>query len=247
MVDKELIIENVRARYGELARGAADCCGDRDGFASCSVVYDSNQIKDLPEEALTASAGCGNPNAIGELKQGETVVDFGSGGGIDCFIAANMVGETGRVIGVDMTPDMINLANENKVKMGAENVEFRLAQIDKTGIDTDSVDVIISNCVIVLAPDKDAVFRESVRILKKGGRMHISDVMLTSELPDHVSSDMDNWTHCLAGAELKDVYIGRMRESGFSGVEVVSDVPYRWESEENWVDSVRSVNLLAKK
>ena len=247
MVDKELIIENVRARYGELARGAADCCGDRDGFASCSVVYDSNQIKDLPEEALTASAGCGNPNAIGELKEGETVVDFGSGGGIDCFIAANMVGETGRVIGVDMTPDMINLANENKVKMGAENVEFRLAQIDKTGIDTDSVDVIISNCVIVLAPDKDAVFRESVRILKKGGRMHISDVMLTSELPGHVSSDMDNWTHCLAGAELTDVYIGRMRESGFSRVEVVSDVPYRWESEENWVASVRSVNLLATK
>ena len=158
-----------------------------------------------------------------------------------------MVGETGRVIGVDMTPDMINLANENKVKMGAENVEFRLAQIDKTGIDTDSVDVIISNCVIVLAPDKDAVFRESVRILKKGGRMHISDVMLTSELPDHVSSDMDNWTHCLAGAELTDVYIGRMRESGFSIVEVVSDVPYRWESEENWVASVRSVNLLATK
>jgi ubiquinone/menaquinone biosynthesis C-methylase UbiE len=146
-----------------------------------------------------------------------------------------------------MTPDMINLANENKVKMGAENVEFRLAQIDKTGIDTDSVDVIISNCVIVLAPDKDAVFRESVRILKKGGRMHISDVMLTSELPDHVSSDMDNWTHCLAGAELTDVYIGRMRESGFSRVEVVSDVPYRWESEENWVASVRSVNLLATK
>ena len=249
MVDKELIIENVRARYGELARGAADCCGDRDGFASCSVVYDSNQIKDLPEEALTASAGCGNPNAIGELKQGETVVDFGSGGGIDCFIAANMVGETGRVIGVDMTPDMINLANENKVKMGAENVEFRLAQIDKTGIDTDSVDVIISNCVIVLAPDKDNVFKEAVRILKSGGRIHISDLMLTNELPDTVTADIDNWTACIAGAELADVYINRMRNAGFSKVEVVSDVPYRSESEtnEDWVASLRSINILAIK
>ena len=245
LVDKELIIENVRDRYGELARGAADCCGDRDGFAPGSVVYDSDQIKDLPEEALIASAGCGNPNAIGELKQGETVVDLGSGGGIDCFIAANMVGETGRVIGVDMTPDMINLANENKVRVGAGNVEFRLAQIDKTGIGTDSVDVIISNCVIVLAPDKDAVFRESVRILRRGGRMHISDLMLTDELPGYVSSDIDNWTHCLAGAELINVYINRMRESGFSKVEITSNVPYRGGSEEDWVSSIRSVNLLA--
>lgn len=249
MDNKKRIIENVRTSYGELARDVASCCGERGGFASDSKVYDPKHIGKLPKEALAASAGCGNPNAIGELGQGETVVDFGSGGGIDCFLASNMVGENGHVIGVDMTPDMIDLANKNKSKMGAKNVEFRLALIDDTGIKSNSVDVIISNCVIVLAPDKDNVFKEAVRILKSGGRMHISDLMLTNELPETVTADIDNWTHCIAGAELTDVYINRMRNAGFSKVEVVSDVPYRSgsETDEDWVASLRSMNILAIK
>ena len=224
MLDKEIIIEKVKDEYSELAKGASECCGVREGFA-----------------------GCGNPNAIGELRHGETGVEFGSGGGIDCFVASQIVGKEGQVIGVDMTQEMYDLANDNKAKIGAENVEFRLAQIDETGIESNSVDVIISNCVIVLAPDKDAVFREAVRILRSGGRMHISDIMLRSILPTNVVADMDNWTQCIAGAELLDNYINMMVDAGFSSVEIVSDKPFKAEGDEGWTDSVRSINILAVK
>ena len=247
MIDKEIIIEKVKDEYSELAKGASECCGAREGFASRSSTYDTGQIQGLPQEAIAASAGCGNPNAIGELRHGETVVDFGSGGGIDCFVASQIVGKEGQVIGVDMTQEMYDLANDNKAKIGAENVEFRLAQIDETGIESNSVDVIISNCVIVLAPDKDAVFREAVRILRSGGRMHISDVMLRSILPTNVVADMDNWTQCIAGAELLDNYINMMVDAGFSSVEIVSDKPFKAEGDEGRVDSVRSINILAVK
>ncbi|MEC8890322.1 MAG: arsenite methyltransferase [Chloroflexota bacterium] len=247
MIDKEIIIEKVRDEYSELAKGASECCGVREGFASRSSTYSTDQIQGLPQEAIAASAGCGNPNAIGELRQGETVVDFGSGGGIDCFVASQIVGKEGQVIGVDMTQEMYDLANNNKAKVGVKNVEFRLAQIDKTGIESNSVDVIISNCVIVLAPDKDAVFREAVRILRSGGRMHISDVMLRRVLPANVVADMDNWTHCVAGAELLDNYINMMANAGFSNVEIISDKPFKAEVDEDWMNSVRSVNILAVK
>ncbi|MCL0054688.1 methyltransferase domain-containing protein [Dehalococcoidia bacterium] len=247
MIDKEIIIEKVKDEYSELAKGASECCGVREGFASRSSTYDTGQIQGLPQEAIAASAGCGNPNAIGELRRGETVVDFGSGGEIDCFVASQIVGKEGQVIGVDMTQKMYDLANDNKATVGAENVEFRLAQIDETGIESNSVDVIISNCVIVLAPDKDAVFREAVRILRSGGRMHISDVMLRSILPTTVVTDMDNWTQCIAGAELLDNYINMMVDAGFSSVEIVSDKPFKAEGDEGWTDSVRSINILAVK
>lgn len=247
MIDKEIIIEKLKYEYSELAKGASECCGVKEGFASRSSTYDTGQIQGLPQEAIAASAGCGNPNAIGELRHGETVVDFGSGGGIDCFVASQIVGKEGQVIGVDMTEKMYDLANDNKTKVGAENVEFRLAQIDETGIESNSVDVIISNCVIVLAPDKDAVFREAVRILRSGGRMHISDVMLKSILPTNVVADMDNWTQCIAGAELLDNYINMMVDTGFSSVEIVSDKPFKDEGDEGWMDSVRSINILAVK
>ncbi len=187
------------------------------------------------------------PNAIGELRQGETVVDFGSGGGIDCFVASKIVGRKRHVIGIDMTQEMYDLANNNKAKAGAENVEFRLNRIDETGIGSNSVDVIISNCVIVLAPDKDAVFREAVRILRSGGRMHISDVMLRRVLPTNVVAEMDNWTHCVACAELFDNYINMMVNAGFSDVEIVSDKPFKAEVDEDWMNSVRSINILAIK
>ena len=144
------------------------------------------------------------------------MADFGSGGGIDCFLAAKVVGVEGRVIGVDMTPDMVELARSNAVKLGLSNVEFHLSEMESTPIEDASVDVLISNCVINLAPDKDAVFREAFRILKPGGRVYISDMLLVKELPEAARADMSNWVACLGGAEPVEVYLGRMRGAGFS-------------------------------
>ena len=248
--------ELVRERYGKLAQSAtvsnaaADCCATDDccGDSECSTpnqLYAIDQIQGLPSEALTASAGCGNPTAIGDLNAGETVVDFGSGGGIDCFIAAKAVGEQGKVIGIDMTPDMINLARGNAANLDMPNVEFHLAEMENTPIDSASVDVIISNCVINLAPDKDAVFREAHRILKPGGRMFISDMILTAPLPAHATADAENWVACLSGAEPQEIYLGRMRQAGLQDIEIVGDKP--WEGKEEWASRVHSMNIKAHK
>ena len=187
-VEEGKIKEIVKEHYGDLARGATsqlpqatDCCGAN---ACCeTALYSAEEVETLPTEAVQASAGCGNPTALASLNEGETVVDFGSGGGIDCFLAAQQVGSGGRVIGIDMTPDMIDLANKNRDKLGLSNVEFHLADMENTPLEDETSDVIISNCVITLAPDKDAVFREAYRILRPGGRMYISDMVLSEALP----------------------------------------------------------------
>lgn len=235
----------VRERYAEVAKSATDCCTTDDCCGTPRQLYDVQQIEGLPDEALMASAGCGNPTAIGELVAGDTVVDFGSGGGIDCFIAAKAVGEQGKVIGIDMTPDMINLARSNAANLGVANVEFHLAEMEATPIADSSVDVIISNCVINLAPDKDAVFREAFRILKPGGRMFISDLLLTAPLPAHATADAENWVACLSGAEPQDVYTGRMRQAGLGDIQIVDDKP--WDGTQEWVSRVRSMNIKAYK
>ena len=251
----------VRERYAEVARVAADggdgcgadgCCGGDQAASDLTYLpetiaplYNAEQVEGLPGEALSASAGCGNPTAIGDLNAGETVVDFGSGGGIDCFIAAKAVGERGRVIGIDMTPDMINLARANAANLRMDNVEFHLAEMESTPIEDGSVDVIISNCVINLAPDKDAVFREAARILKPGGRMFISDMLLTAPLPAHALDNPDNWVACLSGAEPQEVYIGRMRDAGLSDIQIVDNKP--WEGKEEWASRVHSMNIKAYK
>ncbi len=234
----------VRERYAKVAKRADDggtdeCCG------TPTQLYAVDDIAGLPDEALVASAGCGNPTAIGSLAHGETVVDFGSGGGIDCFIAAKAVGESGNVIGVDMTPDMVDLARRNAANLGVSNVVFHLTEMENTPIDAASVDVIISNCVINLAPDKDAVFREAVRILKPGGRMFISDMLLTAPLPAHATADAENWVACLSGAEPQDVYLGRMRTAGLERIEIVDDKP--WDGAEEWASRVHSMNIKAYK
>ncbi|MDE0205732.1 MAG: arsenite methyltransferase [Candidatus Tectomicrobia bacterium] len=234
----------VRERYAEVAKAAGGCCAD-DVCGTPTALYDNGQIDGLPSEALMASAGCGNPTAIDDLKPGDTVVDFGSGGGIDCFIAAKAVGEQGRVIGVDMTPDMVDLARRNAATLGMTNVAFHLTEMESTPIAADSVDVIISNCVINLAPDKDAVFREAYRILKPGGRMFISDMLLTAPLPDYAVADMRNWVACLSGTEPQDVYLGRMRQAGFERMEIVDDKP--WQGEQEWASRVHSMNIKAYK
>ena len=234
----------VRERYAEVAKAANGCCAT-DGCGTTAQLYDDEQTDGLPSEALMASAGCGNPTAIDDLKPGDTVVDFGSGGGIDCFIAAKAVGEWGRVIGVDMTPDMVDLARRNAASLGVTNVTFHLTEMESTPIAAASVDVIISNCVINLAPDKDAVFREAYRILKPGGRMFISDMLLTAPLPSHATADARNWVACLSGAEPQAVYLGRMRQTGFERIEVVDDKP--WHGEQEWASRVHSMNIKAYK
>ncbi len=237
--------ELVRERYGNFAQDASSsCCGD-DEVTTKNQLYELQQLDGLPDEALLASAGCGNPTAIGDLNAGETVVDFGSGGGIDCFIAARAVGEQGKVIGIDMTPDMIALARKNAGNLGVSNVEFHLAEMENTPLENESVDVIISNCVINLAPDKDAVFREAYRILKPGGRMFISDMVLTAPLPAHATEDAENWVSCLSGAEPQDVYMGRMSGAGLSDIEIMDSKP--WKGEEEWASRVHSANIKAFK
>jgi arsenite methyltransferase len=243
-LNEQQVKEIVQERYAEVARGASSCCEP----SCCSVessLYTIADTEGLPTEAVMASAGCGNPAALASLNPGETVVDFGSGGGIDCFLAARAVGPQGKVIGIDMTPDMVNLAKDNARKLNLSNVEFHLTEMEHTPIPDDSVDVIISNCVINLAPDKDAVFREVFRILRPGGRMAVSDMVLTEELPDDVAADPANWVACLSGAELKPVYLERLEKAGFVKVEVVSESPF--ETSKSWGSRVHSMNIQAQK
>ena len=235
----------VRERYAEVAKAAGGCCADDVCGTPARSFMTASRLMACPSEALLASAGCGNPTAIDDLKPGDTVVDFGSGGGIDCFIAAKAVGEQGQVIGVDMTSDMVDLARRNADSLGMTNVTFHLTEMESTPIAADSVDVIISNCVINLAPDKDAVFREAYRILKPGGRMFISDMLLTAPLPDYALADMSNWVACLSGTEPQDVYLDRMRRAGFERMEIVDDKP--WQGEQEWASRVHSMNIKAYK
>ena len=252
-LEDKYIKEAVRENYGRLAQRASSatagdcgtvCCGGDSDLDSVLPLYSDGLTHGLPTEAVAASAGCGNPHAIGTLRPGETVVDFGSGGGIDCFIAAKAVGEEGRVVGIDMTEDMIDLARANAKKLGVSHVEFHLAEMESTPLEDDFADAIISNCVINLAPDKDAVFREAFRILRPGGRLMVSDLVKLEETPFEDSDDSASWVACLAGAELKDIYMGRMRVAGFVDVEVVSEAP--WEAED-WQYPMSSVNIKAFK
>ena len=239
--DEKRVKELVREHYGDLARGAGSRTGPS-ANAPETALYTRDEIDVLPTEAVQASAGCGNPTALASLREGETVVDFGSGGGIDCFLAARQVGAGGRVIGIDMTPDMIALANKNRDKLGLSNVEFHLAEMENTPMEDRTVDVIISNCVITLAPDKDAVFREAFRILKPGGRMYISDMVLNEALPPEVQSDMSQWVACVSGADLKDKYLERLASAGFAEARVIKDTQSAC-----YPPSVRDMDIIAVK
>ncbi len=240
-IDESKIKDVVKEHYGGLARGAT---GESGQAAACceTALYSSAEVAVLPSEAVQASAGCGNPTALASLIEGDTVVDFGSGGGIDCFLAAQQVGEGGRVIGIDMTPDMIALANKNRDKLGLGNVEFHLAEMENTPLEANTADVIISNCVITLAPDKDAVFREAFRILKPGGRMHISDMVLSEALPPEVQSDVAQWVACVSGADLKEKYLDRLASAGFLEVRVMKDT-----QSAGYPESVRDMDFVAVK
>jgi 2-polyprenyl-3-methyl-5-hydroxy-6-metoxy-1,4-benzoquinol methylase len=214
----EEIKSAVKEHYGDRAKTAASCCGPDDKVDYREKLYQLEEVTDLPE--TIASFGCGNPTAIAGLKTGETVLDLGSGPGLDCFLSAKAVGESGHVIGLDMTDEMLKLANENKQKLGATNVEFRKGEMESMPVADGEVDVIISNCVINLSPDKDAVFRESFRALRPGGRFHVSDVVLSRQLSTEEEDNLALWAGCASGALLESDYLNRLASAGFNNVRV---------------------------
>ena len=205
---------------------AASCCGDTaiDAVQITNIarLYADADTAGLPATVTDVAFGCGNPTAIAALQPGERVLDLGSGGGIDCFLAGKMVGPTGSVIGVDMTPEMVALARQNAAKVGAANVEFRLGEIEHLPVDAASVDVIISNCVINLAPDKAAVFREAFRVLRPGGRLQVSDMVWTQPVPADVKGAMEKWAGCIAGALLEADYLAAIAGAGFHDITSVA-------------------------
>jgi ubiquinone/menaquinone biosynthesis C-methylase UbiE len=184
--------------------------------------YSEEELSKLPEGA-NLGLGCGNPVALASLKEGDTYVDLGSGAGIDCFLAADKVGKSGKVIGVDMTPEMIDKARENAKKAGMDNVEFRLGEIEHLPVSDNSVDVITSNCVINLSPDKKAVFSDAFRVLKPGGRIMISDIVLMKELPEAILQSAKAYVGCVAGALLKDEYLNIVKEAGFENIKILGE------------------------
>jgi SAM-dependent methyltransferase len=231
------IKEVVKGKYGQAAlrvkTGGSSCCG-ASASSGCgdpitSNLYDTSQAQQIPEEALLASLGCGNPTALAQLSAGETVLDLGSGGGIDVLLSAKRVGPTGKAYGLDMTEEMLALANENKRKAGVENVEFLKGEIEHIPLPDDSVDVIISNCVINLSADKDRVFREALRVLKPGGRFAVSDVITRGTVPDEIRQSVLLWVGCVAGALEEDEYRSKLASAGFEKIEIEPTRVYRVE------------------
>ncbi len=226
----EDIRTNVREGYGKIAVTGnsccslpiAGCCGGAQQAAAIgkAVGYSDEDLASVPEGA-NLGLGCGNPVALASLREGETVVDLGSGAGFDAFLASRQVGPTGRVIGVDMTPEMLDKARENARKGGYENVAFRLGEIEHLPVADGEADAIISNCVINLSPDKQQVFREAFRVLKSGGRLMVSDIVLTKDLPEAIKASLTAWIGCVAGAARKDDYLGAIAAAGFTDIEVV--------------------------
>jgi SAM-dependent methyltransferase len=225
--------EVVRQKYGQAAEraaggqasgccGATSCCGEQSWDPITSDLYDEAQAADVPAAALLASLGCGNPTALAELKPGETVLDLGSGGGIDVLLSARRVGPTGKAFGLDMTDQMLALAEENKRRSGLDNVHFLKGEIESIPLPDNSVDVIISNCVINLAADKDAVLREAFRVLKPGGRFAVSDVIVRGDVPPAIRRSMELWVGCVAGALSDEAYLAKLRAAGFeqAGIEI---------------------------
>ncbi|MES0362071.1 MAG: arsenite methyltransferase [Anaerolineales bacterium] len=212
------IRDEVQKYYANRAQNSDSCCGD----ASQNLLYESELLTDLPDDVAEFSLGCGDPITLAELQSGEVVLDLGSGGGLDCFLAARQVGEDGYVIGLDMTQEMLERATGAAQRMGFENVEFRQGFLEEMPVEADTVDVIVSNCVINLSPDKPKVFAEMFRTLKPGGRVSVSDIVTTGELPENVRKDMVAWGACIAGALQVDEYIQGLEDVGFEDVTVTA-------------------------
>ena len=228
-MDSESIKEVVKDKYAQAAvraaSGKSSCCGTSPASINgcdpiTSNLYGDNETSAIPEEALRASLGCGNPTALAKLQPGETVLDLGSGGGIDVLLSAKRVGPTGKAYGLDMTDEMLALAEQNKVKSGLKNVEFLKGEIENIPLPPDTVDVVVSNCVINLSGDKDRVLREAFRVLKPGGRFAISDVVVRGEVPQKIRKSMELWVGCVAGALSETEYREKLAAAGFESVDI---------------------------
>ena len=251
------ITKVVKKRYGKAALqvlngSSASCCGPSDQASSCcgpapivpgavdpvtANLYDAQQTSGLPAEAVLASLGCGNPTALAELHPGEIVLDLGSGGGIDVLLSARRVGPTGKAYGLDMTDEMLALARENQRTSGLQNVEFLKGQIEDIPLPSDAVDVIISNCVINLSADKDRVLAEAFRVLKPGGRLAVSDVVVRGEIPPEIRRSVELWVGCIAGALDESVYVEKLRGAGFVGVSIEPTRVYRAEDAREFLNT----------
>jgi arsenite methyltransferase len=257
-MEKKNIKKVVRESYAKIATQGDSCCApvdsccgspDSAGDISKNIGYTEKELKSVPEGS-NLGLGCGNPVALASLKEGETVLDLGAGAGFDCFLAAKKVGQKGKVIGVDMTPEMVEKARENMEKGGYENVEFRLGEIENLPVADNSVDTIISNCVINLAPDKRKVFKEAFRVIKPGGRLMISDIVLLEDLPEKIKNSIEAYVGCVSGAILKDEYIKAVKEAGFQDVEVIDETSFPVESIVNdptTKDLIEKFNIPAEK
>jgi arsenite methyltransferase len=235
-MSEQTIKEVVKERYGQAAlrvmKGGSSCYGAAPAVECCPDpislnLYDGSQTSQIPEEALMASLGCGNPTALAELKPGETVLDLGSGGGIDVLLSAKRVGPSGKAYGLDMTDEMLALARENQRRAGVENVEFLKGEIEKIPLPDSSVDVIISNCVINLSADKDRVLREAFRVLKPGGRFAVSDIVVQGDVPREIRRSVELWVGCMAGALEENEYLSKLAQAGFETVSVEATRVYR--------------------
>ena len=236
MAEKD-IQKIVQEKYGlaalQVKDGRASCCGGAPSASglSCDPItknlYADSETSDVPETAVLASLGCGNPTALAELKPGEVVLDLGSGGGIDVLLSAKRVGPAGKAYGLDMTDEMLELARENQRKAGAQNVEFLKGTIEEIPLPDDSVDVIISNCVVNLSSDKDRVLREAFRVLKPGGRFAVSDVVTKGEMPAAIKKSVELWIGCIAGALAEEEYVARLAAAGFTDISVEPTRIYR--------------------
>jgi ubiquinone/menaquinone biosynthesis C-methylase UbiE len=250
---EENVKKEVRKRYAKVAKTSGSCCAS--SVSCCSapaneqvskmIGYSTAEMTSVPEGA-NLGLGCGNPTALASLKEGERVLDLGSGAGFDCFLAAKKVGKQGKVIGVDMTPEMLDKARSNAKKGKYTNVEFRLGEIENLPVADNSVDVIISNCVINLAPNKKRVFEEAYRVLAPTGRMMVSDIVLLKPLPESIQKSVEAYAGCIAGAEIKEKYLEQMRSAGFEEVKVLNEKTYPLEyiiSEDAFKGAIDRLNI----
>ena len=240
-VREEDVRRAVRERYSNLALSGSSCCGPSPStMCSCGNLYPAADVISLPAEAIAVSAGCGNPTAIAGLKPGMTVVDLGSGGGIDAFLSAKRVGPKGKVFGIDATHEMILRARKTAADNRYDNVEFRLGEIEHMPLDAGIADVVISNCVINLSPDKGQVFREAFRVLKPGGKLAVSDIVLLKDLPEQMKSDLGAWSECVSGAVSEKKYMRAMSDAGFEKIKVEERAVYTHEQLSDYIKGSES-------
>lgn len=253
VVNEEDLKSSIRERYGKIATEGGSCCGPNccgstdNSLETVSIMMNDKytSVDEQIVEAADLGLGCGTPLAFADMEEGMTVLDLGSGAGIDVFLAARKVGPTGRAIGLDMTDEMLKLARKNKIKLGIENAEFRKGEIEDMPVESDTIDRILSNCVINLVPDKSKAFSEMYRVLKPGGKFTISDIVSIGQIPSDVRKDMELWAGCVAGASDKDEYLQTVRDAGFKNLIIAKEKPYSLEQKISF--GLESMTLTAEK